>query len=72
MKNIIIKLTAIAVTLGFAACEKSETNPTPENSGKTGEIEHLRHANSASRPDRYGSKQFGKFADQVCSSGRQC
>ena len=47
MKNIIIKLTAIAVTFGFAACEKSETIPTPENNEKAGEIELvLKNGNS--------------------------
>ena len=69
MKNIIIKLTAIAVTLGFAACEKSEANPTPENSGKTGEIELvLKNGNVADETRAFGSGTTETWEKSISSA----
>ena len=69
MKNIIIKLTAIAVTLGFAACEKSETNPTPENSGKTGEIELvLKNGNVVDETRAFGSGTTETWEKSISSA----
>lgn len=69
MKNIIIKLTAIAVTLGFAACEKNEANPTPENSGKTGEIELvLKNGNVADETRASGSGTTETWEKSISSA----
>lgn len=69
MKNIIIKLTAIAVTLGFAACEKNEANPTPENSGKTGEIELvLKNGNVADETRAFGSGTTETWEKSISSA----
>lgn len=69
MKNIIIKLTAIAVTFGFAACEKSETIPTPENNEKAGEIELvLKNGNVADKTRAFGSGTTETWEKSISSA----
>lgn len=69
MKNIIIKLTAIAVTFGFAACEKSETIPTPENNEKAGEIELvLKNGNVADKTRAFGSGTTESWEKSISSA----